>query len=178
MDKGKGPSLVLRDSCSRPTPAYNSNYNPYAIPNEDTPGGYSPYVYKEPLFDDRPVVINELPKNCILAPPPKRPRTSWVWPLGYAITDSSRSRNPILMWHCKLCKYSGFCVFIINLEQATIILNLGKERSISSLRIPSKTSNNIYENAIISTKEEIYGDFVTKEVEYKHLVLLMEATNV
>jgi hypothetical protein len=27
-------------------------------------------------------------------------------------------------------------------------------------------------------KEEIYGGFVGKEAEYKHLVLLMEATNV
>ena len=97
MDKGKGPSLVLRDSCSRPIPVYNSNYNLYAIPNENTPGGYSPYVYKELLFDDWPVVINELSKNCILAPPPKRSRILWVWPLGYIITDSSRSRNPILI---------------------------------------------------------------------------------
>ncbi|PMD13219.1 hypothetical protein NA56DRAFT_712254 [Hyaloscypha hepaticicola] len=95
MDKGKGHSLVLRDSCSRPMPAYNSNYNLYAIPNEDTPGGYSPYVFKEPLFDDRPIVVNKLPKNCILAPPLKRPRTSWVWPLGYAIPNSSRELFPV-----------------------------------------------------------------------------------
>ena len=59
-----------------------------------------------------------------------------------------------------------------------MILNLGKERSISSLRIPSKTSNNIYENAIISIKEEIYGEFVMKEMEYKYLVLLIEVTNI
>ena len=72
MDKGKGPSLVLRDSYSRPIPVYNSNYNPYTIPNKDTPGGYSPYIYKEPLFDNRSVVINKLPKNCILTPLPKR----------------------------------------------------------------------------------------------------------
>jgi hypothetical protein len=52
MDKGKGPFLVLRDSCSRPIPIYNSNYNLYAIPNKDIPGGYSPYIYKEPLFDN------------------------------------------------------------------------------------------------------------------------------
>ena len=105
INKGKGPSLVLRDTCSRPTPAYNSNYNPYAIPCEDIPGGYSPYVFKEPLYDDRPVVVTQLPKHCVLAPSPKRPRTSWVWALGYAITDSSGPKNSILMWHCKLCKY-------------------------------------------------------------------------
>ncbi len=39
-------------------------------------------------------------------------------------------------------------------------------------------SNNIYKNAIILIKEEIYREFVTKEVEYKHLVLLIEAINV
>jgi hypothetical protein len=105
MDNGKGPFQVLRDTCSRPTPEYNSKYNPYVIPCEDTFGGYSPYVFKEPLFDDRPIIVVQLPKHCVLAPPAKRPRTSWVWPLGYAIADSSRSRTPMLMWHCKLCKY-------------------------------------------------------------------------
>jgi hypothetical protein len=97
MNKGKDPSLVLRDSCLHPTPEYNSNYNPYVIPNKDIPGGYSPYVYKKPLFDDRPIVVTELSKYCVLAPPPKKSRTSWVWPLGYTITDLSRPRNPILI---------------------------------------------------------------------------------
>ena len=105
MDKGKGPSLVLRDTCSRPTPAYNSNYNLYAIPCEDIPGGYSPYIFKEPLYDDRLVVVTQLPKHCVLTPSLKRPRMSWVWALGYAITDSSGPKNSILMWYCKLYKY-------------------------------------------------------------------------
>ena len=116
MDKGKGPSLVLRDTCSRPIPVYNSNYNPYAIPCEDIPGGYSPYVFKEPLYDDRPVVVTQLPKHCVLAPSPKRPRTSWVWALGYTITNSSGPKNSILMWYCKFCKYWDFCIFITNLK--------------------------------------------------------------
>jgi hypothetical protein len=108
MDKEKGPPAVLRDSCLRPTPEYNANYNPYVVPREDLPGGYSPYVFKEPLFDDRPVIVAQLPRKCALAPPAKRARTSWVWPLGYAIIDSSRPQKPVLMWHCKLCKYRGF----------------------------------------------------------------------
>ena len=105
INKGKGPSLMLRDSCLRLTLAYNSNYNLYVTLCKDITSGYSPYVFKEPLFDDRPIIVVQLPKHCVLAPPAKRPRTSWVWPLGYTITDSSRSRNPMLMWHCKLCKY-------------------------------------------------------------------------
>ncbi len=75
MDKGKGPYQVLRDTCSRPTPEYNSKYNLYVIPYEDTFSGYSPYVFKEPLFNNRPIIIVQLPKHCVLAPPMKRPRT-------------------------------------------------------------------------------------------------------
>jgi hypothetical protein len=59
-----------------------------------------------------------------------------------------------------------------------MILNLRKERSISSLQIPLKTLNNIYENAIILIKEEIYGEFIIKEMEYKYLMLLIEVINV
>jgi hypothetical protein len=104
MEKQKGPEMVIRDQCMRPTLEYNTNYNPYAIPRDDLPGGYSPYVFKEPLFDDRPAIVARLPKKCTLAPPAKRPRTSWVWPLGYAIHDNSKPQKPVLMWHCKLCK--------------------------------------------------------------------------
>lgn len=102
-EKGRDP--ILRDTCIRPMPQYNTNYNPYAMPREDLPAGYSPYVFKEPLYDDRPIIVNELPKNCVVAPPAKRTRSAWVWRLGYAITDSSSARKPVLMWHCKLCKY-------------------------------------------------------------------------
>ena len=105
IDKGKGSSQILHDTYSRPIPEYNSKYNPYVIPCKDTFSGYSPYIFKEPLFDNRPIIVVQLPKYCVLTPPAKRPRTSWVWPLGYTITDSSRSRNPILMWHYKLYKY-------------------------------------------------------------------------
>ncbi len=69
-------------------------------------------------------------------------------------------------------------MFITNLKQATIILNLGKERSIFSLQIPLKTTNNIYKNAIILIKDEIYREFIIKKVKYKHLVLLIETINI
>ena len=101
----KGRDPILRDTCIRSTPQYNTNYNLYAMPYEDLPDGYSPYVFKEPLHDDRPVTATQLPKNCTVAPPAKRARTSWVWRLGYAIDNSSKPRKPVLMWHCKLCKY-------------------------------------------------------------------------
>jgi hypothetical protein len=55
MDKGKGRdwgNLVLRDTYLRLVPEYNTNYNLYAIPSEDLLNGYSPYAFKEPLFDD------------------------------------------------------------------------------------------------------------------------------
>ena len=110
----KGRDPILRDTCIRPTPQYNTNYNPYAIPRKDLPAGYNPYVFKEPLYDDRPVIVNELPKNCVIAPPAKKTRWAWVWRLGYAITDSSTARKPVLMWHCKLCKYEACCVSITN----------------------------------------------------------------
>ncbi|PMD26689.1 hypothetical protein NA56DRAFT_744019, partial [Hyaloscypha hepaticicola] len=78
MPGEKGRDLILRDTCICPTPQYNTNYNPYAIPREDLPAGYSPYVFKEPLYDDRPVTVNELPKNCVVTPPAKRTRSAWV----------------------------------------------------------------------------------------------------
>ncbi len=39
----------LRDKCYRPEPTYNTNYNPYEKPRTDLPGGYTPYVFPEPL---------------------------------------------------------------------------------------------------------------------------------
>ncbi len=38
--------------------------------------------------------------------------------------------------------------------------------------------NNIYKNAIIFIKEEIYREFIIKQVEYKYLVLLIEVINI
>ena len=59
-----------------------------------------------------------------------------------------------------------------------MIRNLGKERSIYSLQIPSRMPKYIYKSAIIWIKEEIYREFITKETVYKYLVLLIEVTNI
>ncbi len=76
--KGKEPEQQLRDHCKRPEPTYNTNYNPYESPREDLPGGYTPYVFNEPLFNDRPVITTQLPKKTVVASASKRPRTQWV----------------------------------------------------------------------------------------------------
>jgi hypothetical protein len=67
-----------RDRCQRPTPTYNSNYNPYEPPPEDRPRTYSPYANGEPLFDDRPVIVSRLPIGYIIASATVRPKTAWV----------------------------------------------------------------------------------------------------
>jgi hypothetical protein len=74
----KRHDLALRDTCLRPIPKYNMNYNPYTTLSEDLLNRYSPYIFKEPLYDDRLIIVNELPKNCIVASLPKRPRIAWV----------------------------------------------------------------------------------------------------
>ena len=69
---------VISNTCLHLTPEYNSNYNPYIVPCKDLYQGYNPYIPKEPLFDNRPTIVTQLPINCILTPIPKRPRISWV----------------------------------------------------------------------------------------------------
>jgi hypothetical protein len=101
------PAAQLRDRCKRPTPEYNYNYNPNKSPPDTQPAGYSPYVYGEPLFDDREAVVANLPKKHVLAPAPKKPRTAWVWALGYALVDSSKATK-IVYWACKHCTYLVF----------------------------------------------------------------------
>jgi len=98
----EGP-CVKKDKCTRPAVTYTTNYDPYKPPSDTQPKGYSPYVSGEPLFDDRAVIIARLLPNHVLTPPPKRPRTQWVWQLGYALTDTSKAK-PINKWCCKLCK--------------------------------------------------------------------------
>ena len=72
IDKGKSPSLVLRDTYLYPTPVYNSNYNLYTILYKNIPGKYSPYIFKELLYNNRPIIIIQLSKYYILAPLLKR----------------------------------------------------------------------------------------------------------
>jgi hypothetical protein len=94
----------VRDRCRRPSPTYNFNYNPYEPPSDDLPMGYSPYVFREPLYDDREVIVSRLPQQHTLCSAQKRRRTQWVWKVGYALTDESRAEKPTI-WACKRCKF-------------------------------------------------------------------------
>lgn len=86
--------VPLRDKCYRPEPTYNSNYNPYEKPRSDLPGGYTLYVFPEPLWDDRAAIVARFPRNHTLARPFKKPRTQWVWNLGYALWNHTISGKP------------------------------------------------------------------------------------
>jgi hypothetical protein len=62
-----GPAPVIqstakRDCYIRPTPQYNHNYDIYKKPSNDIRCDYSPYVYGEPLYDDRPIIVARLPR--------------------------------------------------------------------------------------------------------------------
>ena len=59
-----------------------------------------------------------------------------------------------------------------------MILNFEKERNIHSIRIPSKTLNDIYKSVTFWIKGEIYKEFDIKEIVYKSLVLLIETINI
>jgi hypothetical protein len=76
--KGKIQEVLHRDICNHPEPIYNTNYNPYKKPPKERPGGYSPYVYREPLWDDRPILVARLPRGYTITGPAKKKRTQWV----------------------------------------------------------------------------------------------------
>jgi hypothetical protein len=103
MAKTADADPTVRDRCQRPKPTYNQNYNPHKPPPEDLPLTYSPYAFGEPLFDDRPIIITNLAAGLIVAPPGKRPRTAWVWKLGYAVVNTRIKAKPVY-WTCKHCK--------------------------------------------------------------------------
>lgn len=88
----------LRDRCNRPAPVYNESYNPDKPPPANLLPSYSPYIYGEPLFDDRPIKLANLTAGYTLSPAAKRPRTAWVWKLGYAL-----QKNKNTYWACKHC---------------------------------------------------------------------------
>jgi hypothetical protein len=96
--------IVVKDKCNRPEPTYNHNYDPDKVPRDDLPGGYSPYIFGEPLYDDRPVVMSRLPSRHTVAGAAKRDRTQWVWALGYAFENNTKSK-PSLVWACKHCHH-------------------------------------------------------------------------
>jgi hypothetical protein len=72
------PVKVIKDKCNRLTPIYNGNYNPEKLAPEDQLLDYSPYAFREPLFDDRAAIISRLPRRHVLASAPKRARSSWI----------------------------------------------------------------------------------------------------
>lgn len=90
----------LRDGCNRPTPVYNASYNPEKPPPVDLLPPYTPDIYGEPLFDDHPIQVANLAVGFSIAPAAKRPRTAWVWKLGYAL-----QKNKTVYWACKHCIY-------------------------------------------------------------------------
>jgi len=47
--KGKMQEVLHRDMYNRLELIYNTNYNLYEKPPKERPGGYLPYVYREPL---------------------------------------------------------------------------------------------------------------------------------
>jgi hypothetical protein len=105
MQGGPAPA-PKRDRCMRPEPTYNHNYDPFKAPPDTQPKGYSPFVHGEPLFDDREVIITRLPARHIVAGASSRPRTSWVWKLGYTLTNTSKTTKNTI-WACKLCTLSS-----------------------------------------------------------------------
>jgi len=73
-----GQSIQKRDRCVRLKPQYNNNYNPFQKPSDALRCDYSPYVFGEPLYDDRPIIIAQLPRYYTAVGATKKPRTSWV----------------------------------------------------------------------------------------------------
>jgi hypothetical protein len=71
---------------------YNHGYDPYKEPLEDRPDRYSPYVFGEPLYNDREVIIARLLLYTILAGLSRKPRTQWVWKLRYALADARKNK--------------------------------------------------------------------------------------
>jgi hypothetical protein len=76
-----GPAPVIqstakRDRYTRPIPQYNHNYDLYKKPSNDLRRDYSPYIYGEPLYDDRPIIVARLPRYHTEAGAVKKPRTS------------------------------------------------------------------------------------------------------
>ena len=58
--------VSLQDYCSHSELIYNDRYNLNKPPNEKNRGDYSPYDFREPLFDNRPIVITRLPIGYII----------------------------------------------------------------------------------------------------------------
>jgi hypothetical protein len=94
--------LCHKDTCERPMPLYNDKYNPFEPARDDLPSDYSPYVNGEPLFNDKAVIVTNLPKGMILSPATKKLNRSWLWLLGYTLIYSAANKKGTF-WACKLC---------------------------------------------------------------------------
>jgi hypothetical protein len=70
------PNNLNCDQCRRPRPTYNFNYNPHKPPCDDLPKGYSPYTFKEPLYNNREVIRSRLPHKHTLCATSKRQKTA------------------------------------------------------------------------------------------------------
>jgi hypothetical protein len=70
------PVKVIKDKYNRLIPIYNGNYNPEKLTPEDQLLDYSPYAFREPLFNNRVAIISRLPRWHVLASTLKRARLS------------------------------------------------------------------------------------------------------
>jgi hypothetical protein len=66
---------IIKDRCQRPKPTYNRNYNPHKTPPDNLPKGYILYIFREPLYDNRPTLVGRLPRQYTVAGPAKKART-------------------------------------------------------------------------------------------------------
>ena len=99
-------STISRDTCSFLEPQYNYNYNPLVPPSNTQPKGYSPYIFKEPLHDDREALLERFPPHYTLEGSSKRERTQWVWKLGYAVIQNGPTdKHSVTKWMCKRCHH-------------------------------------------------------------------------
>jgi hypothetical protein len=69
-------STVKRDCYTRLIPQYNHNHDLYKKLSNDLRRRYSLYIYREPLYDDRPIIMARLPRYYIKVSAIKKPRTS------------------------------------------------------------------------------------------------------
>ena len=63
---------IVKDKCKRLKPTYNENYDPAKPPRIGLDPSYSLYVNGEPLFNNRPVNLKNLPRRHTLISASKR----------------------------------------------------------------------------------------------------------
>ncbi|KAH7348972.1 hypothetical protein BKA65DRAFT_501830 [Rhexocercosporidium sp. MPI-PUGE-AT-0058] len=98
------PTFVIKDRCIRLIPLYNDNYDPFKPARDNLKLNYSPYSFREPLFNDRPVKASNLPRGFILAPTANILIRSWLWKVRYILIQPERNKKHTF-WACKLCHH-------------------------------------------------------------------------